>query len=62
VAARLGDDPRTTLGVYSHLLPSSDSAAVEALARILADKPLTNRASKALGRLSESDAAGDRQA
>jgi len=48
VAARLGDDPRTTLGVYSHLLPSSDSAAAEALARILVDKPLTNRATEAL--------------
>jgi integrase len=48
VAARLGDDPRTTLGVYSHLLPSSDSAAAQSLARILADKPLTNRAAEAL--------------
>jgi hypothetical protein len=35
VAARLGDDPHRTLGVYSHLLPSGDSAAAEALARIL---------------------------
>ncbi len=49
VAARLGDDPQTTLGVYSHLLPSSDSAAAEALARILVDNPLTNRASEAVG-------------
>jgi integrase len=42
VAARLGDDPRTTLGVYSHLLPNSDSAAADAVARILVDRPLTN--------------------
>jgi integrase len=55
VAARLGDDPRTTLGVYSHLLPSSDSAAAESLARILVDKPLTNRAT---GPFSQSDGAG----
>jgi hypothetical protein len=44
VAARLGDDPRTTLGVYSHLLPSSDMAAADAVARILVDKALTNPA------------------
>ena len=61
VAARLGDDPRTTLGVYSHLLPSSDSAAAEALARILVDKPLTNRASEALGQQHRTDTAADCQ-
>ncbi len=44
VAARLGDDPRTTLGVYSHLLPSSDIAAADAVAGILVDKALTNPA------------------
>lgn len=42
VAARLGDDPRTTLGVYSHLLPSSDIAAADAVAAVLVDKPLTS--------------------
>lgn len=47
VAARLGDDPRTTLAVYSHLLPSSDLAAADAIARILVDKPLTNEAADA---------------
>ena len=61
VDARLGDDPRTTLGVYSHLLPSSDSAAAEALARILVDKPLTNRASEALGQQHRTDTAADCQ-
>jgi integrase len=49
VAARLGDDPRTTLAVYSHLLPSSDSAAAEALARILVDKALTDPTAAAAG-------------
>ncbi len=44
VAARLGDDPRTVLGVYSHLLPSSDSVAADAVAAILVDKALTNGA------------------
>jgi hypothetical protein len=44
VAARLGDDPRTTLGVYSHLLPSSDIAAADAVAGILDDKALTDPA------------------
>jgi hypothetical protein len=59
VAARLGDDPRTTLGVYSHLLPSSDSVAAEALARILVDKRLTNRATAALGQQDQTDATTD---
>jgi integrase len=44
VAARLGDDPRTVLGVYSHLLPSSDSVAADAVAAILVDRALTNGA------------------
>jgi hypothetical protein len=52
VAARLGDDPRTTLAVYSHLLPSSDSAAADAVAAILVDKPLTNRPAAVLERRS----------
>ncbi len=47
VAARLGDDPRTVLGVYSHLLPSSDSVAADAVAAILVDKALTNDAGDA---------------
>ncbi|MBO0767556.1 MAG: site-specific integrase [Solirubrobacterales bacterium] len=42
VAARLGDKPETLLGVYAHLLPSSDSQAADAVASaILVDKPLT---------------------
>jgi integrase len=45
VAARLGDRPETLLGVYAHLLPSSDAAAADAVAAaILDDKPLTNPA------------------
>lgn len=59
IAARLGDDPRTTLGVYSHLLPSSNSAAAEALARILVDKRLTNRATEAVGQQDQTDAGAD---
>lgn len=41
VAGRLGDDARTLLGVYAHLLPHSDAMAAEAVAGVLADKPLT---------------------
>jgi hypothetical protein len=44
VAGRLGDDPTILLGVYAHLLPRSDVQAAEAVAGILADKPLTNTA------------------
>ena len=29
VAARLGDDPKTVLDVYSHLLPQSDEIAAD---------------------------------
>ncbi len=36
VAARLGDDPRTLLGTYSHLLPSSDEIAATAVAAAVA--------------------------
>jgi integrase len=42
VAGRLGDDPRTLLGTYAHLLPHSDAMAAEAVAAILVDKPLTD--------------------
>jgi integrase len=35
-AARLGDDPRTVLDRYAHLLPQSDSEAAERLAGLLA--------------------------
>lgn len=42
VAARLGDDPRTTLGTYAKLLPSSDAVAAESVARVLVDKALTS--------------------
>jgi integrase len=37
VAARLGDDPRTVLATYAHLLPVSDSAAADAVAAALVD-------------------------
>jgi hypothetical protein len=52
VAARLGDDPRTTLAVYSHPLMRGDSAAAEVLARILVGKALTHHAPAAAGRRS----------
>jgi len=35
VAARLGDDPKTVLGTYAHLLPRSDEVAAERLAALL---------------------------
>jgi integrase len=44
VAGRLGDDPRTLLGTYAHLLPQSDAMAADAVAAILVDKPLTDSA------------------
>jgi integrase len=44
VAARLGDDPTTLLSTYAHLLPRSDAQAAEAVAAVLVDRPLTNRA------------------
>jgi integrase len=44
VAARLGDDPKTVLSVYSHLLPHSDEMAAEAIASVLVDNPLTEPA------------------
>ncbi|MGC2374264.1 MAG: site-specific integrase [Solirubrobacteraceae bacterium] len=42
VAGRLGDDPKTVLGTYAHLLPHSDAMAAEAVAAALVDNPLTN--------------------
>ena len=43
VAGRLGDDPKTVLSVYSHLLPHSDQQAATVFAdAIFADKSLTN--------------------
>lgn len=34
-AARLGDDPKTVLSVYAHLLPSSDEEAAKQVAEQL---------------------------
>ncbi len=42
VAGRLGDDPKTLVGTYAHLLPHSDAMAAEAVAAALVDNPLTN--------------------
>jgi hypothetical protein len=42
VAARIGDDPRTALATYAHLLPLSDSEAAAVVAAVLIDKPLTS--------------------
>ena len=36
VAGRLGDDPKTVLGVYAHLLPHSDAMAAETVAAAIA--------------------------
>jgi integrase len=36
VAARLGDDPKTVLATYAHLLPQSDELAAEGIAAALA--------------------------
>jgi hypothetical protein len=35
-AARLGDDPKTVLSTYAHLLPQSDEIAAERVAAALA--------------------------
>ena len=48
VAGRLGDDPKTVLGTYAHLLPHSDAMAAEAVAAALVDNPLTNPEALAL--------------
>ena len=42
VAARIGDDPKTVLSNYAHLLPHSDSEAAQVVAAALADKAMTN--------------------
>jgi hypothetical protein len=42
VAGRVGDDPKTILGTYAHLLPHSDAQAAETVAALLVDIPLTN--------------------
>ena len=39
VAARLGDDPKTILGTYAHLLPQSDEMAAERVAAALVMTP-----------------------
>ena len=39
VAARLGDDPKTVLGTYAHLLPQSDEMAAERVAAALQPQP-----------------------
>ena len=44
VAGRLGDDPKTVLGTYAHLLPHSDAMAADAVAAALVDNPLTPEA------------------
>jgi hypothetical protein len=48
VAARVGDDPKTILQTYAHLLPHSDAEAAAVVAALLVepgpasvDKPLT---------------------
>jgi hypothetical protein len=35
VAGRLGDDPKTVLSTYAHLLPQSDEIAAERVAAML---------------------------
>ena len=45
VAGRLGDDPKTVLATYAHLLPHSDAEAAQVVAAALVDKSLTNGAS-----------------
>jgi integrase len=48
VAGRLGDDPKTLLGTYAHLLAHSDEQAAEVVAAALVDNPLTNEAPREL--------------
>jgi integrase len=36
VAARLGDDPKTVLSTYAHLLPQSDELAADRVAALIA--------------------------
>jgi integrase len=42
VAGRLGDDPKTVLDTYAHLLPRSDEQAAAVVAAVLVDKSLTS--------------------
>jgi hypothetical protein len=42
VAARVGDDAKTLLATYAHLLPRSDEQAAEGFASLLVDTALTN--------------------
>lgn len=43
VAGRLGDDPKTVLNTYAHLLPHSDAMAADAIAAVISvDRPLTS--------------------
>lgn len=44
VAARLGDDPKTILATYAHLLPTSDQHAADVIAAAIVDKSLTSAA------------------
>ncbi len=43
VAGRLGDDPKTVLATYAHLLPHSDALAAQAVAAQLADQTTAAR-------------------
>ncbi len=49
VASRLGDDPKTVLATYAHLLPHSDEMAAAAVASALVDSPLTNPGAESPG-------------
>lgn len=42
VAGRLGDDPKTILATYAHLLPHSDAMAAEAVAAAIVDGAVTS--------------------
>ncbi|HTX08326.1 MAG TPA: site-specific integrase [Solirubrobacteraceae bacterium] len=42
VAGRIGDDPKTVLATYAHLLPHSDAEAAAVVAAAIVDRPLTN--------------------
>jgi integrase len=51
VAARLGDDPKTVLSTYAHLLAHSDAMAAEAVAAAIVDKRLTTDEAEPVGAL-----------
>ncbi|HTU30566.1 MAG TPA: hypothetical protein VMF07_14375 [Solirubrobacteraceae bacterium] len=40
MAARIGDDPKTVLATYAHLLPDFDAEAAAVVAAALVDNPL----------------------